>query len=213
MGVAAQDMETQIRTVQSMHELGLGPGGFYVPSYTDDARLALHMMCLGHHWEPVTGKYVATRPHDGSTPPALPPAVAALAASALAAASAAAIAEDSAPLPEMHADICLVNFYMTGGKLGMHQDRSESKSSLRRGAPVVSLSMGDACDFHYSAVSKEDMSSKVLLESGDLLVFGGPARLLYHGVTHIHANTAPQGLVDATGLRPGRLNMTFREFR
>jgi alkylated DNA repair dioxygenase AlkB len=215
-----------------------------------------------NHWLSPNG-------HAGARPPALPEALARLAAEALAAAAAAAAAvEECAPLPHMHADICLANFYTTGGKLGMHQDRSESHSSLRRGAPVVSLSMGDACDFHYSSSSKEDMSSKVtaqrgpfgfkwfrtnsthitnrelnstpsnwpelvvhpgvflvvhqwtvivptqvLLESGDLLVFGGPARMVFHGVSQIHANTAPQQLVEATGLRPGRLNLTFREFK
>jgi alkylated DNA repair dioxygenase AlkB len=53
--------------------------------------------------------------------------------------------------------------------------------------------------------------TKVVLESGDLLVFGGAARMVYHGVAQVHSGTAPQQLVQQTGLRPGRLNLTFRE--
>ncbi len=51
------------------------------------------------------------------------------------------------------------------------------------------------------------------LESGDLLVFGGPARMIFHSVAKIHPNTAPPELIRATGLRPGRLNLTFRQFK
>ena len=60
------DVETQIKTVEAVHALGRGPGGFYIPSYGSDARLSLHMMCLGHHWEPTTGAYHPVRPHDGA---------------------------------------------------------------------------------------------------------------------------------------------------
>lgn len=73
-----------------MSDLGKGPGGFYVPKYSDDARLALNMMCLGHHWDPNTGAYHALRELDGSTPPDIPPSVKQLAMDGLDAASAAA---------------------------------------------------------------------------------------------------------------------------
>jgi alkylated DNA repair dioxygenase AlkB len=51
----------------------------------------------------------------------------------------------------------------------------------------------------------------VLLESGDVIVFGGASRMIFHGVTGIRRGTAPRELVDATHLRPGRLNLTFRQ--
>lgn len=50
-----------------------------------------------------------------------------------------------------------------------------------------------------------------MLSSGDLLVFGGKARMVYHGVPRILGGTAPQELLAATGMRPGRLNLTFRQ--
>ncbi|GIL84065.1 hypothetical protein Vretimale_11035 [Volvox reticuliferus] len=56
-------------------------------------------------------------------------------------------------------------------------------------------------------------ASTVRLESGDLLVFGGPGRMIFHSVSKVHPNTAPPELVRATGLRPGRLNLTFRQYR
>jgi alkylated DNA repair dioxygenase AlkB len=101
----------------------------------------------------------------------------------------------------------------------MHQDKSESADSLRRGVPVVSVSLGDACEFGYAAVRPEDTDASqtalggaakartVRLESGDILIFGGPARMLFHSVQKIFPNHRPKGLV----LAPGRLNLTFRE--
>ena len=101
----------------------------------------------------------------------------------------------------------------------MHQDKSESADSLRRGAPVVSISIGDACDFGYSTTRPEETDASlealggahkarsVRLDSGDILVFGGPSRMIFHGVTKIHANNRPKGL----RMLPGRLNLTFRE--
>ena len=70
---------------------------------------------------------------------------------------------NSKPLPPAQFDICLANYYKPGsGRLGMHQDKSESRDSLRRGVPVVSLSIGDAADFHYSRISPElETSAKV----------------------------------------------------
>ncbi len=54
-------MDEQIRIVRQIRELGVGPGGFYVPTYSNGGRLQLHMMCMGLHWEPRTSKYEPTR--------------------------------------------------------------------------------------------------------------------------------------------------------
>ena len=90
------------------------------------------------------------------------------------------------------------------------QDKDEGRESLRAGLPVVSLSLGDAADFVHGPSRDEACCSMLRLESGDALVFGGAARMAFHGVPRIHAGTAPPELLAATGLRPGRLNLTFR---
>lgn len=74
---------------------------------------------------------------------------------------------------------------------------------------MVSLSIGDAADFAYGPTRDEERCRVVRLESGDALVFGGPSRMLFHGVRAVHPGTAPPALLQAAGLRPGRLNLTF----
>ncbi len=108
-------------------------------------------------------------------------------------------------------DVCLVNFYEGKGRLGFHQDKDESAESLRRGLPVVSLSIGDSAEFLFGPSVDEGSASSVRLDSGDALVFGGPARMLFHSVPAIYPGTAPEQLLAATGLRPGRLNLTIRQ--
>ncbi|KAG1654518.1 hypothetical protein FOA52_008550, partial [Chlamydomonas sp. UWO 241] len=108
-------------------------------------------------------------------------------------------------------DVCLVNHYEKTGRLGYHQDKDETPESLRRQLPVVSLSIGDAADFIFGSTPNEAEAGRVRLESGDALVFGGPSRMVFHAVPTIHAGTVPRALVDACGLRPGRLNLTIRQ--
>lgn len=92
------------------------------------------------------------------------------------------------------------------------QDRDESRDSLRKGLPVVSFSVGDSAEFLYGDERDPEKAEKVVLESGDVLIFGGESRLVFHGVSYIIPNSAPRELLEATGLRPGRLNLTFRQF-
>ena len=95
------------------------------------------------------------------------------------------------------------------------QDRDESQDTIREGLPVVSFSIGDSADFLYGDhrdVDNEDKDHKVVLESGDVLIFGGRSRNIFHGVTAIYPNTAPKALLEPTNLRPGRLNLTFRQY-
>lgn len=94
----------------------------------------------------------------------------------------------------------------------MSQDRDESEESLRRALPVVSISIGDTAEFLYGDERDVDKADKVTLESGDVLIFGGESRHVFHGVSSIKPDTAPKPLLNETNLRPGRLNLTFREF-
>ena len=98
-----------------------------------------------------------------------------------------------------------------GGFSVLVKDKDESPESLRAGIPVVSFSIGDAADFAYGASRDEDTCRLVRLESGDVLVFGGGSRMVYHAVRAVHAGTAPEELLQRTNLRPGRLNLTFRQ--
>lgn len=106
-----------------------------------------------------------------------------------------ALAPD-APEPEA----CLVNWYDPGSKLGMHQDADEAA----RTAPVLSVSLGDDAWFRIGGLKRTDSSQRIRLKSGDLVLLGGAARLAYHGIDRIIANTGP--LLE----RPGRFNLTLR---
>ncbi|PKA67131.1 alkylated DNA repair protein [Apostasia shenzhenica] len=92
------------------------------------------------------------------------------------------------------------------------QDIDESRESIEKGLPVVSFSIGDTAEFLYGNGRDADGAKKVLLESGDVLIFGGKSRLIYHGVSCIKPNSSPERLTDEAKLRPGRLNLTFRQY-
>ena len=99
-------------------------------------------------------------------------------------------------------DTALVNYYDDSARMGMHQDRDEV--SLE---PVVSLSVGESCVFRFGNTEGRGRPYEdVVLESGDLFVFGGPSRLAFHGVTKILPGTAPPGC----GVEEGRINITLR---
>jgi alkylated DNA repair protein (DNA oxidative demethylase) len=91
--------------------------------------------------------------------------------------------------------------------MGLHQDKDESEEAIAAGTPVVSVSIGDSAWFLFGGLRRREAVEKILLESGDVFLFGGPARLRYHGVSRILPSTAPSGLPFA-----GRLNLTFRKF-
>jgi alkylated DNA repair protein (DNA oxidative demethylase) len=91
--------------------------------------------------------------------------------------------------------------------MGLHQDKDESAESIAAGIPVVSVSIGDTARFLFGGLRRRDPVEPLPLESGDAFVFGGPARLRYHGVTRIVPGTAPPEL----GLA-GRFNLTFRQY-
>ncbi|KAJ0624872.1 putative DNA oxidative demethylase [Helianthus annuus] len=103
--------------------------------------------------------------------------------------------------------------YIFGSVLGyFRSDKDESEKSLKKGLPVVSFSIGDSAEFLYGETRAIDEADKVKLESGDVLIFGGKSRLIYHGVASIIPDTAPTSLMEASDMRPGRLNLTFRMY-
>src|SRR3974390_246980 len=75
-------------------------------------------------------------------------------------------------------DACLINRYIAGAKLGLHQDRDENDTW----APIVSVSLGVPAVFLWGGKRRGDPTRRLLLESGDVVVWGGPARFVYHGV-------------------------------
>ncbi|PAN44333.1 hypothetical protein PAHAL_9G035500 [Panicum hallii] len=207
----------QVKIVKVCQQLGVGSGGFYRPGYRDGAMLRLWMMCLGKNWDPDSRSYGDTRPFDGAQPPTIPEEFRKYVQDAIQASHELSTQHIGAvnaveELPLMSPDICLVNFYNSSGKLGLHQDKDESRSSLDKGLPVVSFSLGDTAEFLYGDVRDEGKVSRVDLESGDVLIFGGKSRLIFHGVSNMKPKTAPKWLMDETNLRPGRLNLTFRQY-
>jgi alkylated DNA repair protein (DNA oxidative demethylase) len=97
-------------------------------------------------------------------------------------------------------DCCLINFYGEGAKMGMHQDRDEGDFSW----PVVSVSLGDEALFRIGNLERGGKTDSLWLQSGDVSVMGGTARLLYHGVDRVR-------LGSSNLLRDGgRINLTLR---
>ena len=106
-------------------------------------------------------------------------------------------------------DAALINIYGPGSSMGLHRDRDE-----RRGDPVVSLSLGDAAVFRFGTPGHRGPPyTDVRLESGDLVVFGGPSRTAFHGVPRVYDGTAPSWCAEVLGGRPGRVNITLRRTR
>lgn len=97
-------------------------------------------------------------------------------------------------------EACLLNWYAPGARMGLHQDRDEEDFD----APVVSISLGDTGIFRIGGTERGGKTTSVKLASGDVLVFGGPARLAYHGVDRLVPGTGPL-LKEG-----GRVNLTLR---
>ena len=174
-----------------------GPAGGYVPTVRGGGKMRVRMVCLGRHWNPLTYRYESTRADYDRAPVApVPTEWIDLAAT---------IAQTAGF--HLTSDICLINWYGPEGRMGLHQDKDESRASLEAGLPVVSLSIGDTARFLFGGLRRRDPLETLLLESGDAVVFGGPARLRYHGVARIIPGTASRPL--AMG---GRLNLTFRQY-
>lgn len=157
----------------------------------------VRMLCLGRHWNGQKYQYEPTREDfDRQPAPALPAAIREMA-------SAIALAAGTSLDP----DVCILNYYDADGRMGLHQDKDESEASLSAAYPVVSVSLGDTARFLFGGLRRRDPIDTILLQSGDAFVFGGPARLRYHGVSKILPHTAPPELRIA-----GRFNLTLRRY-
>jgi DNA oxidative demethylase len=169
----------------------------YVPVVRGGGKMHVRMLCLGRHWNGKTYKYEPTRSDFDNLPvPPLPDNLKSLSGR---------IAQAAGMM--LDADLAIVNYYDADGRMGLHQDKDESEASLAAGLPVVSISLGDTARFLFGGLKRKAPVESRLLESGDAFVFGGPARLRYHGVSRIIPGTAPPE-IDLVG----RFNLTFRQY-
>ncbi|MHB8380348.1 MAG: alpha-ketoglutarate-dependent dioxygenase AlkB family protein [Acidimicrobiales bacterium] len=158
--------------------------------------MSVRTVCLGWHWQPYKYTRDATDV-NGNRVLEFPDWMVRLGRRALVDATGDARADD-----DFTPDTALVNYYDDDARMGMHQDRDE-----RSRAPVISLSIGDACQFRFgNTESRRRPYDDLTLSSGDLFVFGGASRLAFHGVTKVFPRTAPR----ECGLERGRVNITLR---
>jgi len=190
-------LDEQRAIVEQCQALVDGEVPAYVPIVRGGGKMHVRMLCLGRHWNGKTYKYESVRSDfDGLPVPPLPDTFKAIANR---------IAADVG-MP-LDADLCILNYYDAEGRMGVHQDKDESERSIAAGRPVVSISLGDTARFLFGGLRRRDPVETIWLESGDAFVFGGPARLRYHGVSRIIPHSAPPEL----GMT-GRFNLTFREY-
>jgi DNA alkylation damage repair protein AlkB len=189
--------ETQQALAARCLDLINGDTPAYVPTVRGGGKMHVRMLCLGRHWNGTTYQYEHLRSDFDHRPaPPIPEAFVELATD-----MAARVEMTIAP------DVCIVNYYDREGRMGLHQDRDEGDASLDAGVPVVSVSIGDTARFLFGGTRRRDEVVPIMLTSGDVFVFGGPARLRYHGVSRVLHGTAPGSLGFS-----GRLNLTFRQY-
>lgn len=135
-------------------------------------------------------RYDAVDPNSGASWPAIPAAFLDLAVRAAGEAGFANYAPDA----------CLINRYIAGAKLSLHQDRDEKDAW----APIVSVSLGLPAVFLWGGKRRSDPVRRLRVENGDVAVWGGPARFVYHGVASLKDGEHP-----LTGA--ARINLTFRK--
>jgi|SRR5579871_707592 len=160
------------------------PGGHTMSvAMTNTGRVGWVSSRAGYRYDPVD-------PDTGASWPAMPEAFRNLAEQAAA----------EAGFPQYNPDACLINRYAAGAKLSLHQDRDENDAW----SPIVSVSLGLPAVFLWGGKRRSDAVRRLLLESGDVVVWGGPARFVYHGVAPLKDGQHP--LTGAV-----RINLTFRK--
>jgi alkylated DNA repair protein (DNA oxidative demethylase) len=137
-------------------------------------------------------RYDANDPEAGKPWPAMPPSFRELAGQAA----------DQGGFGGFSPDACLINRYQPGAKMSLHQDKDEQDF----GAPIVSVSLGLPAVFLFGGLKRSDRPRRFRLEHGDVVVWGGPARLKFHGV-------APLADGEHALLGRQRINLTFRKAR
>jgi len=191
------EADEQRRFWEICRDLAGGAVPMYSPTVRGGKKMSVGMLCLGRHWNALTYKYESTRADYDDAPVAPVPQDWVQLASRAAADAGFTFAPD----------LCIMNWYDADGRMGLHQDKDEGRESIDAGLPVVSISLGDTARFLFGGIRRRDPIQSLLLESGDTFVFGGAARLRYHGVSRIVPGTAPPGL----GIE-GRFNLTFRKY-
>jgi len=160
------------------------PGGYTMSvAMTNCGRLGWVSDRTGYRYDPMD-------PETGKSWPVMPSTFLDLAARAAAAAG----------FADYDPDACLINRYRAGAKLGLHQDRDEED----RWAPIVSVSLGQPAVFLWGGKRRGDPVRRLRVETGDVAVWGGPARFVYHGVSPLKDGQHP-----LTGA--ARINLTFRK--
>ena len=137
-------------------------------------------------------RYTTQDPHSGLPWPAMPTTLRGLARDAAA----------RGGFADYEPNACLVNRYTPGARLSLHQDKDERDFD----APIVSLSLGLPAIFLLGGLTRKERARRIPLRHGDVIVWGGTARLRYHGVLPIKEGHHPR-------LGPNRLNITFRRAR
>jgi alkylated DNA repair protein (DNA oxidative demethylase) len=159
------------------------PGGFRMSvAMTNAGELGWVSDRRGYRYDPID-------PHSGKPWPALPDAFRQLAVAAAL----------QAGYPEFVPDACLINRYAPGTRLSLHQDRDEQDL----GQPIVSVSLGIPAVFQFGGAQRADRPARVPLAHGDVVVWGGPARLRFHGVLPLKPDRHDK-------LGEQRINLTFR---
>ncbi|MGY4477935.1 DNA oxidative demethylase AlkB [Bradyrhizobium sp. USDA 3364] len=142
--------------------------------------------------DPSGYRYDPIDPDSGQNWPAMPDVLCRLAA----------VAAAEAGFNGFAPQACLINRYVPGAKLSLHQDKDE----LDYGAPIVSISLGLPAIFLFGGLKRSDTPRRYRLEHGDVAVWGGPSRLFYHGVAAL-----ADGEHSVLGRQ--RINLTFRKVR
>ena len=187
--------EEQAGLIADFRRWAVPPAGLRHPRVPAGHVMTVQSVCLGWHWWPYAYSRTADDT-DGAPVKPLPPEMIALARRAVAETFGADEGAAYAP------DAAIVNLYGAGAHLGLHEDGEEPSP-----APVVTISLGDSCTFRLAGVGRRTGPFvDVELRSGDLLVFGGPNRRIFHGVPRVEGGTGP-AWIDL----PGRLSITVRE--
>ena len=196
----ALDRDEQAALVARCRAWAQPPAGMRATRMPNGAVMSARTVCLGWYWYPYRYSRTVDDGEGGPVKP-FPTELVPSTRRLLAQADPAGTWWDAAAYEP---DVALVNFYDRDAKMGLHQDKDE-----RGLAPVVSLSLGDDGVFRFgNDTDRKRPWHDVVLRSGDLFVFGGPARLAYHGVLRIDPGTGPN---EEIGMGEGRLNLTIRE--
>lgn len=135
-------------------------------------------------------RYSDINPQTGEAWPAIPALFSTLAQNAA----------EAAGYPGFIPDACIINRYVPGARMSLHQDSQEKPLD----APVVSVSLGLSATFLWGGMARAGRAQRILLHHGDVIVWGGPSRLNFHGIAPLKP-----GLHPSVGAQ--RLNLTFRK--